>query len=125
MNADAVAVTVFAGEAMAGRIGNFGEVADPAQGLLDLGGFHLELPLIPDVLVSAPAAGAEIGAARLDAIRRRHIHGDQVGLGKFLLSAVLSRAVTCSPAMTKGTKTASPSARPTPFPPNAISWIGD
>jgi hypothetical protein len=60
-------------------------MAEPAQGLLDLRGFHFELPPVADVLVGAPAASAKVGAARLDAIRRRSIHGEEFGLGELFL----------------------------------------
>jgi len=114
VHADAVAVSVFPGGCDGGAHRHFGEATEAAEGLLDLRGFYLQLALVADVLIGAATATAKVGTRRLDAVGRGLIDGEEFGLGEFLL--LPGEAV-----MTKGTKMARPSARPTPFPPNAMS----
>ena len=87
VDADAVAVRVLQRGSNGRTHRHLGKMAHTPQGLLDLRRLHLKLTIIPDVLVGAPAALAKIGAARLDAIRRGLIDGNQLRLRKFSSSS--------------------------------------
>jgi hypothetical protein len=120
MDTDSVSIFVFPGRPDSSGDRRIREFSNASEGLFDLACLDGELLVVGDVLVGATAASAEIRAARFDPVRGGGFDGDKGGLEK-LPFALMTRAVTSSLVIVKGTNTTWPSWRPTPSPPNATS----
>ena len=77
-----------------------GDAAEPLQRVAHLRLLRLDLRLVGEILEAAAAAGGEVGARRLDPVRRRleHVDGERLGVAALHLRHARADAVARQPA---------------------------